>query len=119
MKLVAEEALQHGTINESYSNRKDSRIGGTWIKDMVLEPPVNLALPTIQPAYTVTNVPELGGRVAHNGATLGVSTRMVFMMDIVPGVMLQPQRSLSAILAAPVFSARPFDILWCACKGNV
>jgi hypothetical protein len=121
MQVVADEAILQGTINTANSNRNDSRIGGTTLKDLVVEPPVRLHLPHIPPAYSTTAIPALSGTVYH-------STRMVFMMNIAvvaggpapaPAADHQPQLLFSQIIADPNFSARPLDILWCACKGTV
>jgi hypothetical protein len=120
MKLVANDLLQNGNIRDSYSNQNKSTIGGTLIKNLLLEPPTGLQLPTIPPAYAVTVIPALMGRVWHNAASLANSTRMVFMMDVVVGAAVQPQLFFDDIVMNdPNFSNRPLDVLWCACKGNV
>jgi hypothetical protein len=127
MKLVADEVTQHGTINEGYATRNSSRIGGTILKDLVVEPPVGLHLPNVA-GLAATAIPALGATVYHNAPVLAASTRMVFMMNIamVPGAPApapaadhQPQLHFSTIITDPNFSGRPLDILWCACKGTV
>lgn len=107
---VADEALEHGTINNSYSSVNSSRIGGTPLHEYELYHGAAVNVP-IPGAYHTTAIPALHATVRHNAPTIAASDRMVLTVDAGHG----PLR-LSAILADPNFAHRSMDVLWDVCK---
>jgi hypothetical protein len=112
IQLAADDALANGTILDSYATVNSSRIGGTILKDYILQAPTGLAMPTL-PAHN-TPIPALGATIYHNNATLALSNRMLITVIAVPPL---HTITLSQILANPSFAGRAFDVLWCACKS--
>ncbi len=105
------EAFDNGAIDEGRVKTQSSRIGGTQIKDYILHPPTDLE-PYIPGAYNQTAVAALDATVHHNQAGIGVSSRLLLLLDDDADPTL-----LSTIISDPNFTGRPFDVLWCACKS--
>jgi hypothetical protein len=113
IELAANDALAHGKIRDSYATVNSSRIGGTIMNDYLIGPPYGLRLPHIPRTFSRTPIPELGATAHHDELSLELSKRIVLMIDD------ESQNvGMSAILYAPEFIDRPFDVLWCACKSE-
>jgi|GEM_PF-4703761 len=113
IQRAADDALASGTIRSSYATVNSSRIGGTTLRDYILAWPEGLALPAIPAGYNQTAIAALGATAHHNGATVAASTRILLMIDD-----NNPPIYLSDALNDPNFSARPLDVLWCACRSG-
>ena len=107
---VADQALNHGTINQTYSNVNSSRVGGTPMNEYHLYPGPEVAIP-VPAAYHATPIPALHATVRHTNATIAASDRMVLTVDAGHGPL-----ALSAILNDPNFAHRTLDVLWDVCK---
>lgn len=117
---IINDALDTGKVPDGYSDVSSSRIGGTQIKDRLLQTPgTDWSIAQFAALKGWTNrtisIPAVSGdnvslQVYHNKPALGDSDRVLVAVDKNSTQLVR----LSTILNT--FTQRAYDVLWMACR---